>query len=315
MVRATGSATHCLLHMASRPEDGMTTFLVTVGIGLSTAAILALSAVAFTLEYAVSRVANFAHGEFLTIGAYAAYSGQHFFHQNVAAAALIAAAAGMLAGLALNAGLIEQFKGRSSITIFIATLGAALIVENVLIIAYGAASVSYSFGQGSLHHVGPFLWTTTDLEEIFSALALAGLIYLLLQRTRFGKAVRAVSQDRALAQVSGIPARRVIMQTWGLAGAVSGFAGFVLADTIGTFGPTLGLNFLLLTITATVAGGLGRPYATLGGALIVGLVIQISGTYTSSAYELVWAFLLLVLLMLFRPNGVFVRRSAAEVRA
>ena len=293
----------------------MTTFLVTVGIGLSTAAILALSAVAFTLEYAVSRVANFAHGEFLTIGAYAAYSGQHFFHQNVAAAALIAAAAGMLAGLALNAGLIEQFKGRSSITIFIATLGAALIVENVLIIAYGAASVSYSFGQGSLHHVGPFLWTTTDLEVIFSALALAGLIYLLLQRTRFGKAVRAVSQDRALAQVSGIPARRVIMQTWGLAGAVSGFAGFVLADTIGTFGPTLGFNFLLLTITATVAGGLGRPYATLGGALIVGLVIQISGTYTSSAYELVWAFLLLVLLMLFRPNGVFVRRSAAEVRA
>jgi branched-subunit amino acid ABC-type transport system permease component len=293
----------------------MTTFLVTVGIGLSTAAILALSAVAFTLEYAVSRVANFAHGEFLTIGAYAAYSGQHFFHQNVAAAAVIAAAAGMLAGLALNAGLIEQFKGRSSITIFIATLGAALIVENVLIIAYGAASVSYSFGQGSLHHVGPFLWTTTDLEVIFSALALAGLIYLLLQRTRFGKAVRAVSQDRTLAQVSGIPARRVIMQTWGLAGAVSGFAGFVLADTIGTFGPTLGFNFLLLTITATVAGGLGRPYATLGGALIVGLVIQISGTYTSSAYELVWAFLLLVLLMLFRPNGVFVRRSAAEVRA
>ncbi len=293
----------------------MTTFLVTVGIGLSTAAILALSSVAFTLEYAVSRVANFAHGEFLTIGAYAAYSGQHIFHQNVAAAALIAAAAGLLAGLALNAGLIEQFKGRSSITIFIATLGAALIVENLLIIFYGAASISYSFGQGSLHHVGPFLWTTTDLEVIFSALAVAALIYVLLQRTRFGKAVRAVSQDRTLAQVSGIPARRVIMQTWGLAGAVSGFAGFVLADTIGTFGPQLGFNFLLLTITATVAGGLGRPYATLGGALIVGLVIQISGTYTSSAYQLVFAFLLLVLLMLFRPNGVFVRRSAAEVRA
>jgi neutral amino acid transport system permease protein len=293
----------------------MSTFLVTVGIGLSTAAILALSAVAFTLEYAVSRVANFAHGEFLTIGAYAAYSGQHIFHQNVAAAALIAAAAGMLAGLALNAGLIEQFRGRSAITVFIATLGAALIVENVLIIVYGAASVSYSFGQGSLYHVGPFLWTATDLEVIFSALAVAGLIYLLLQRTRFGKAVRAVSQDRALAQVSGIPARWVIMRTWALAGAVSGFAGFVLADTIGTFGPQLGFNFLLLTITATVAGGLGRPYATLGGALIVGLVIQISGTYTSSAYQLVFAFLLLVLLMLFRPNGVFVRRSAAEVRA
>jgi branched-subunit amino acid ABC-type transport system permease component len=293
----------------------MGTFLVSVGIGLSTAAILALSAVAFTLEYAVSRVANFAHGEFLTIGAYAAYTGQTFFHQNVAAAAVIAAVAGMVAGLVLNVGLIEQFRGRTGITVFIATLGASLILQNVLVIIYGAANVSYTFAQGPLHHVGPFLWTTSDIEVIFSALVLGGLIYLLLQRTRFGKAVRAVSQDRTLAQVSGIPARRVVMQTWALAGAVSGFAGFVLADTVGTFSPTLGFSFLLLTITATVAGGIGRPYATLGGALIVGLVLQIAGTYTSSSYELVFAFLLLVLLMLFRPNGVFVRGSAVAVRA
>jgi neutral amino acid transport system permease protein len=293
----------------------MSTFLVTVGVGLATAAILSLSAVAFTLEYAVSRIANFAHGEFLTVGAYAAYSAQTIFHQNVAAAALIAALAGMAAGLALNAGLIEQFRGRSAITVFIATLGAAIIVENVLVMIYGAANVSYSFAQGGLHHVGPFLWTTSDIEVIVSAFAVAGLLYLLLQRTRFGKAIRAVSQDRTLAQVSGIPARQIVMRTWALAGAVSGFAGFVLADTIGTFGPTLGFNFLLLTITAAVAGGIGRPYATLGGALIVGLVLQISGTYTSSAYELVFAFLLLVVLMLFRPNGVFVRRSVTTVRA
>jgi neutral amino acid transport system permease protein len=293
----------------------MGTFLVSVGIGLSTAAILSLSAVAFTLEYAVSRVANFAHGEFLTIGAYAAYSGQTIFHQNVAAAALIAAVAGLVAGLVLNAALIEQFRGRARITVFIATLGASIILQNVLVVGYGAANVSYTFSQGGLRHIGPFLWTTSDIEVIFSALAVAGLIYLLLQRTRFGKAVRAVSQDRALAQVSGIPARRIVMQTWALAAAVSGFAGFALADTIGTFSPTLGFGFLLLTITATVAGGIGRPYATLGGALIVGLVIQIAGTYTNSAYELVFAFLLLVVLMLFRPNGFFVRSSAAAVRA
>ena len=293
----------------------MTTFLVSVGVGIATAAILALSAVAFTLEFAVSRVANFAHGEFLTIGAYVAYSGQTIFHQNVVAAALLAAAAGMLAGLVLNFGLIERFRGRSAITVFIATLGAALIVENVLTMIYGAANVSYTFTQGRLHHVGPFLWTTSDIAVIVSALAVAGLMYLLLQNTRFGKAIRAVSQDRTLAQVSGIPARRIVMQTWALAGAVAGFAGFMLAETIGTFGPTLGFQFLLLTIAATVAGGIGRPYATLGGALIVGLVIQIAGTYTNSAYELVFAFLLLVVLILFRPNGVFVGRGATAVRA
>jgi branched-chain amino acid transport system permease protein len=300
---------------ARRAKDDMTTFLVTVGVGLATAAILALSAVAFTLEYAVSRIANFAHGEFLTIGAYVAYSTAGIFHQNVAAAAAVAAVAGAAAGLVLNSVVIEQFKGRSAITVLIATLGVALIVENVLDMIYGAANVSYTFAQGGLHHVGPFLWTTSDIEVIISALVVAGLIYLVLQRTRFGKAIRAVSQDRALAQVSGIPARRIVMQTWALAGAIAGFAGFSLAYTIGTFGPLLGFNFLLLTITATVAGGLGRPYATLGGALIVGLALQIAGTYTSSAYELVFAFLLLVVLMLFRPNGVFVRRSSVAVRA
>ena len=293
----------------------MSTFLISVGIGLATAAILALSAVAFTLEYAVSRVANFAHGELLTIGAYAAYTGQRFFHQNVAAAALVAAAAGCAAGLAMNVALIEQFRGRSAITVFIATLGASLVLQNVLIIIYGAANVSYSFAQGGLHHVGPFLWTTSNIEVILSALAVAGLLYLLLQRTKFGKAVRAVSQDRMLAQVSGIPARRVVMGTWALAGAIAGFAGFILADTIGTFGPSLGFSFLLLTITAAVAGGIGRPYATLGGALLVGLVIQVAGTYTNSAYQLVWAFGLLVVLMLFRPNGLFVHKSATAVRA
>jgi branched-subunit amino acid ABC-type transport system permease component len=293
----------------------MSTFLVSVGVGLATAAILALSAVAFTLEYAVSRIANFAHGEFLTIGAYAAYSGQNVFHQNVAAAALIAALAGMLAGLALNIGLIERFRGRSPISVFIATLGAAIIVQNVLVMIYGAANVSYTFAQGNLHHVGPFLWTTSDIEVIFSALAVAGLLYLLLQHTRFGKAIRAVAQDRTLAQVSGIPARGIVMRTWALAGAVSGFAGFILAETFGSFGTQLGFSFLLLTITATVAGGIGRPYATLGGALLVGLVIKIGGAYSSSAYELEYAFLLLVVLMLFRPNGVFVRRSATAVRA
>jgi branched-subunit amino acid ABC-type transport system permease component len=283
-------------------------FLISIGAGLSLAAILALSAVAFSLQYAVSKIANFAHGELLTVGAYAAYSGQHIFHQSVPAAALTAAVAGALAGLALNQFLIERFRGRNAITVFIATLGASLIAQNVLMIIYGAANVSYSFSSGGLHHVGPFLWTTLDIEVIASALVIAAALYVILQHTRFGTAIRAISQNRSLAQVSGIPARWVITLTWALAGAIAGFAGFMLAATVGTFGPGTGFAFLLLTITAAVAGGLGRPYGTLGGALIVGLVVQVAGNYTSSAYQLVYAFGLLVLLLLIRPGGIFVRR-------
>lgn len=293
----------------------MSIFWISIGMGVATAAILALSSVAFTLEYAVSRVVNLAHGEVLTIGAYAAYVGENNFHLNLYVCALVAIVAGSLTGLLLNFFLIEQFRNQKSLVTLIATLGASLILQNLLLIGFGGASVSYTFAQGNLLHVGPFLWTTLTIEVMVSAVVVGGLIYLLLQRTRLGKALRAVSQNRELAQVSGIPARAVVMQTWAVAGAVSGFAGFLFGETIGSITPTVGNGFLLLSITAAVGGGLGRPYATIGGALLLGLIMSIAGTYTSSSYQLVIAFGFLVVMLLVKPNGVFVRGRAQTVRA
>ena len=286
-----------------------------MGLGISTAAILALSAVAFTLEYAVSRVVNLAHGEVLTIGAYTAYVAETTFHQNIYVCALLATVAGSLTGMALNFFLIEQFRKQKVLATLIATLGASLILQNILLISFGGASVSYGFDQGNLLHVGPFLWTTLTIKVIIAAIVVAILIYFLLQRTRLGKALRAVSQNRELAQVSGIPARSVVMRTWAVSGAISGFAGFLYGETIGTITPSIGNSFLLLSITAAVGGGLGRPYATLGGAVVLGLVMAIAGTYTSSAYQLVIAFAFLSLMLLIKPNGIFVRGKANKVRA
>jgi branched-subunit amino acid ABC-type transport system permease component len=282
--------------------------------GLAVSAILALSAVAFTLEYAVSRVVNLAHGEVLTIGAYSAYVAENTFHQGIYVCALIATLFGAITGAAMNFFLIERFRNQKSLSTLIATLGASLILQNLLLIGFGGASVSYQFSQGNLLHVGPFIWTTLTIGVMVSAVVVAFLIYVLLQRTRLGKALRAVSQNRDLAQVSGIPARRVVSQTWFVAGAVSGFAGFLYGETIGTITPSVGNGFLLLSITAAVGGGLGRPYATFGGAIVLGLVMSIAGTYISSAYQLVIAFGFLVVMLLIKPNGIFVRGRAQTVR-
>lgn len=293
----------------------MSIFWISLGQGLAVAAILALSSVAFTLEYAVSRVVNLAHGEILTIGAYSAYVAETTFHLNIYLCAVVATIAGTLASAGLNFALIERFRRQKPLTTLIATLGASLFLQNLLLIIFGGASVSYSFSQGNLLHVGPFLWTTLTIEVMISAIIVAGLIYVLLQRTRLGKALRAVSQNRELSQVSGIPAQGIVMQTWAVAGAISGFAGFLYGETIGTISPGIGNSFLLLSITAAVGGGLGRPYATLGGALMLGLVMSIAGTYVSSAYQLVIAFGFLVVMLLIKPNGIFVRGSAQMVRA
>ncbi len=280
-------------------------FLLYVGYGLVTAAVLSLSAVALTLQYAVSRVANLAHGELLTIGAYGAYEVLQLTG-SIPLAALGATVAGGLAGIAMNLGLIERFAGRPTIVVVIATLGVSLVLQNLLIIIFGAANKVYSIDQGSPHHLGPFDLTDAEILVTLSAAAVATALYLLLQRTKFGKALRAVSDNRDLATASGIPARRVITATWGIAGMIAGFAGFVLAETIGTFTPSLGFGYLLITLTAAVAGGLGRPYGTLVGALLVGLVLELAGAYTNSSYQLAFALGVLVILLLFRPNGVLV---------
>ncbi len=289
--------------------------LLTLGFGLVAAAILSLSAVAFTLEYAVTNVANLSHGEILTVGAYAAY----LIHQatgNTLLAALGAAAAGGILALVLHTTVIDRFvsSGVGTMSTFIATLGISFVIQNVLVIIFGASNVAYTISQSAPRQVGPFLWTSTEEEIIISALCITAVLYVIITYTKFGKALRAVFQNRQLARVTGINARLVGAATWLLAGMVAGYAGFILAESVGTFNPYFGFSFFLITLTASVAGGLGKPFSTMAGAIIVGIVLEFTGGYISASYELAFAFAILALIILVRPRGLFTnaRRTVFE---
>ena len=293
----------------------MSQVLLTLGFGLVTAAILSLSAVAFTLEYAVTNVANLSHGEILTIGAYTAY----VIHQatgNILLAALGASLAGGILSLAMHTLIIDRFirSGVGTMTIFIATLGVSFVIQNVLVIIFGAANVAYTIPQSAPHQVGPFLWTSTEIEIIVSALAITAALFVIITYTKFGKALRAVFQNRSLARVTGINAQLVGAATWFLAGLVAGYAGFILAESVGTFNPYFGFSFFLITLTATVAGGLGRPFSTMAGAVIVGIILEFTGGYISASYNLAFAFAILAIIILVRPRGLFTnaRRTVFE---
>lgn len=288
---------------------------LTLGFGLVTAAILSLSAVAFTLEYAVTNVANLSHGEILTVGAYAALI-THERTGSALAAALAAAAAGGIIALAMHLAVVDRFirRGTPTLVIFIATLGLSFVIQNVLAIIFGAANRAYTIPSGAPFQLGPFLWTAVDIEIIVSALAITGVLFVIISYTKFGKALRAVSQNRELARVSGINANLVASATWFLAGLVAGYAGFILAESIGTFTPSFGFSFFLITLTAAVAGGLGRAFSTMVGAIIVGIALEFFGGYVSPGYNLAFAFGILALVILIRPRGLFVnaRRSIFE---
>src|ERR1035437_10686547 len=177
--------------------------LLTLGVGVVTADILALSAVAFTLEYAVTNVANVSHGEILTVGAYTAYLVPQW-PRTAPPAPIPAALAGGLVALAMYSSLIGPFirYGASPTVIFIATLGMSFVIQNVLVIFFGAANVAYSLDPGAPQHLGPFLLTPLDVEIVVSAIAITVVLFVIISRTKFGKALRAVSQNRELARVT-----------------------------------------------------------------------------------------------------------------
>jgi branched-subunit amino acid ABC-type transport system permease component len=296
--------------------------LLTLGFGIVTASILALSAVAFTLQYGVTNVANVSHGEILTVGAYAAY----LVHQRTGsaiAAAIAAALAGGLVALAMYSSLIGPFIrfGASPTVVFIATLGMSFVIQNTLVIFFGAANVAYTLDPGAPQQLGPFLITPLDEEIVVSAVAITVVLFVIISRTKFGKALRAVSQNRELARVTGINATRIAGATFFLAGLVAGYAGFILAESVGSFNPYFGFGFFLITLTAAVAGGLGRAFGTLAGAVMVGLILEFAqtvrlpgGSYVSASYNLAFAFAILAIVILVRPRGLFTnaRRSIFE---
>lgn len=288
----------------------LTPFLQAVGYGLVTSSVIALSAVALSLQWKVSNIPNFAHGEFLTVGAYGAMVAQ-VFTNNLAVDAAFGIALSAAVAAASNIAFIEPFLRRKAniTTLFVVTIGISLIVQNVITLAFGAQVQTYSMGLQQLQHVGPFLWTTPEILVMAAAGGVMLGLHLLLQYTSFGRALRAVADDRQLARACGIDTGRVVNLTWLLAGGIAGLGGFTLAASSGSFDPGMGFGFLLVTFAAAVIGGIGRPYGAMGGALIVGIATEVSAAYLSSGYKQVIAVSLLILFLLIRPAGLFSRET------
>lgn len=292
----------------------MTILFHALGFGLVTAIIVATSAVAFSLQYAVTGVPNFAHGEILTVAAYAAYETQQH-GLGLAAGAVAGAVAGALIAYLMYRLVLRGFVWKTSRLVYTVavTAGISLIVQNGLGIAFGNSEVTMPLSAEQALHVGPFLWTKTDITVMLGGLLALIVVHATLRYTPFGRAQRAVADNRELARASGLKIERVISLTWLMAGAVAGLGGVALSTSRATFGPFLGNSFLLVTLAAAIVGGVGRVYGAMIGALIIGVVTEISGAYLNAGYKQVAALAILTLVLLLRPSGILqVQRTRAE---
>ena len=284
-----------------------------IGFGLVTAPIVALAAVGFTLQFGVTNIINLAYGDVMTAAAFMAYvCNQDGLDIWVCLA--IGAAFGAVASLLLNRAVYYPYirHGASLLTVVIVTLAVALIIQNAVLAIWGPNFFSYSMSAGRSVHMGAMTFTLSQLGIIAISVAAMVAVHVLLTYTKLGKAMRATASNAALARSCGIRTDRIIDLTWLISGTLCGAAGVVLVINTTSFTATTGANFLLVIAAAAILGGIGRPYGAMVGALVIGLSTEISAAFVSPSYKDVVAFVILVLVLLIRPQGIFVGSSSAK---
>lgn len=292
--------------------------------GILTGSIISLGAIGLTLVMHMLRFANFAYAELLAIGAYAAL----VFDRVVAA--LLPPIATALAPLSLTGSLVVALvlamvlTGASAVLIdrlvfrrirakadplsmVFASFGVALIVRNLIVLVFGHHPQLYSqaIARARLISADPLILIKPDqVFVLIAALALMAAFHLILTRTTFGFALRAVAENPTLAQVAGVRLSRMVVAVWLIGGAFSAAAGMFYALT-NQLNPMIGHVFLLPIFAATIVGGIGSVYGAVLGGFIVGVASGLALMLLPAGYAPAMPFLIILAVLLIRPNGLF----------
>jgi branched-subunit amino acid ABC-type transport system permease component len=286
-------------------------YVAAFGFGLVSTSVIALAAVGFTMQFGITNMINLAYGEVMIASAYVAY-----YIDRAGLSIWLAMIGGALFG-AVFSFLINRFiyapfqrKGTAQLGMVIVSLAVSLMISNIMLPIVGYFSVSYRERFSNLMRFGPIALTVNQIAIIFLAVAVMLGIYALLRYTRLGKAMRATAANPTLARSCGIPTQRVIDVVWLITGALCGLAGVVAALDSDSFTIASGAGFLITALAAAVLGGAGQPYGAMLGAVVIGMVTELSAAAWSPDYKEVVAFAILVLVMVLRPQGLLAKRGA-----
>lgn len=277
--------------------------------GIRLGLIIGLVSVGLSLIFGTTGLVNFAHGELVTIGALFAWfwsaskSGPGF---TLVVAAVLAVAMSGLFGAALELGLWRPMVRRRSgaVARMLVSIGLALFLRNLFQVVYGSGPRPYrQFSAQSPVDIGPLRNPPRDFAIMaICVVALIG-VGLALERTRLGTAVRAVADERDLAEASGIDVRRVILAVWAGGAALAGLGGILYGVSQGVQW-NMGFRLLLTMFAAVVLGGLGSAYGAMAGGLVVGVASEVSTYWIDADFKFAVALAILILVLLVRPQGI-----------
>jgi branched-chain amino acid transport system permease protein len=288
--------------------------------GVMNGAMIGLGAIGLTLSYAILRFANFAQGEFLTIGAYLALmvaaglgsllGGDSFGDLTFGWSLLLALPVAMIVtgvlAVALDALVFARLRRHGTqIVLVIGSFGASLALRSLLEFGFGDQPRYFSTDIAMTVELLPGLRATEDqLVVLATAAALMLAMHLLMTRSPIGRAMRAVSENADLARISGIDVTRVIRVVWLLGGGLAAASGVFLGEVV-QLRPYMGFDLLLPLFAAAILGGIGSVPGAMAGGLVIGLAEALAVPLVGAQYRAAVAFLVLLAALLLRPRGLF----------
>lgn len=282
----------------------METFVQLTITGLANGAILALAALGFVIIFKATGVINFAQGYFLLLGGYLVWAGIVDFNLPWVVAVVVALLIAVLVGLTTERFVLRPLVGENVISVIMVTIGLAFILQGVVQFVWGTEPrpMPAFIPRGSVDVLG----VPVSLNRIWAVVvagAVLAALTLFFQRSRHGIAMRAVADDQQAAMVVGISVRRVFALAWALAAASAVLAGVIVANLFGVSGEVA--VFGLLVFPVVILGGLDSvPGAMVAGG-IIGLLVSYTAGYVGGGLQQVIPFVVLVLILLFRPYGLF----------
>ncbi len=275
--------------------------------GISIGSVYAIIALGYTMVYGIANMLNFAHGDVIMIGAYMSYCATNYLGLHPLVGLVIAMAVCTVLGITIEALAYRPLRGVPSLAVLITAIGVSYFLQNAAQLIWGSAPKNYTsivsmeplkLFDGGLVITGEVIITIVASVVIMLALT------LFTGKTKMGKAMRAVSEDRDAAQLMGIPVNRTISTTFAIGSALAAVAGVLLCSTVPTLMPTTGSMPGIRAFTAAVLGGIGSiPGAMLGGILL-GIIETLSKAYISTQFSDAIVFTVLILVLLVKPAGL-----------
>jgi branched-chain amino acid transport system permease protein len=278
--------------------------------GLLTGMVYGLMALGLSVIFGVMRVVNFAHGEIMVVGMYLAWMGFEYLQVSPILSLPMIAVLFFGAGYGLQRAVISPFIGRPEHQQFLLLLAIAILLVNACLVIAGPDSRGVQMeSQFDSYELGPFVFDAVRVHAAFTAVVIAGLLWLFFTRTRTGKSIRAAADNNLGALVVGLDVRRLYAFTFGVGAACVGAAG-ALMITIIPVTPFLAAEYTLLAFVIVIVGGLGNMTGALAGGLLIGVSEAVAGLLLQPSLKSMVSFGILILVLLLRPQGLFGKSGA-----